>query len=65
MIVPFMAVVVPFVVVVVVVVCVGMAFLFKRGIGRFRVGVVFEDIGSAQRFAFRAQTSRQLVCLSG
>jgi hypothetical protein len=30
-----------------------------RGLGRLRVRVVFEGLGSAQRFAFRAQTPRQ------
>jgi hypothetical protein len=62
-IVPFMAVIVAFVVMMIV--RLKRAFLIERGLGRFRVGVVFEGIGSAQRFAFRAQTPRQLVCLSG
>jgi hypothetical protein len=34
--------------------------VFSSGLGRFRgVGVVFESIGGAQRFAFRAQIPRQ------
>jgi hypothetical protein len=30
-----------------------------RGFGRFRVRVIFEGVGGAQRFAFRAQIPRQ------
>jgi hypothetical protein len=30
-----------------------------RGVGRFWVRIAFEGVGSAQRFAFRAQTPRQ------
>jgi hypothetical protein len=32
---------------------------FRGGLGRLRVGVVFEGVGRTQRFAFRAQTPRQ------
>jgi hypothetical protein len=50
-------------VMIVVVAFVALAIVYRiialRGFGRFQWGVVFEGVGGAQRFAFRAQIARQ------
>ena len=43
-----------------VIVAFGRGIVLEGGIDRFRVGIVFESVGRAQRFAFQAQISANL-----
>ncbi len=61
----FMAVIVTLMIMTFMIVAFVCGIELERGIGRFRVGVVFESVGRAQRFAFQARIQRQLICRSG